>query len=108
MASFTSTYPVAVDGKGRVVLPAPFKKEMGDGLDMVYVVEKDVYEHFLNINPLSAWDAKEEPLRKRLNMDDPIHSKMLSRIYEEIVKVSMAENCILIIAEELLKYAGIV
>ena len=108
MASFTSTYPVAVDGKGRVVLPAPFKKEMGDGLDMVYVVEKDVYDHCLNIYPQSAWDAKVERLRKRLNMDDPIHSKMLSRIYEEIVKVSMAENGRLNIPDELLKYAGIV
>ena len=41
-------------------------------------------------------------------MDDPIHSKMLSRIYEEIVKVSMAENGRLNIPDELLKYAGIV
>jgi MraZ protein len=107
MVSFSSIYPVAVDGKGRVVLPAPFKKEMGDALESVYVVEKDVYDCCLNIYTQSAWETKVERLRRRLNMDDPVHSKLLSRIYEEIVKVGMAENGRLNIPDELLKYAGI-
>ena len=107
MVSFSSIYPVTVDGKGRVVLPAPFKKEMGDALESVYVVEKDVYDRCLNIYPQSAWETKVERLRRRLNMDDPVHSKLLSRIYEEIVKVGMAENGRLNIPDDLLKYAGI-
>ncbi len=88
-------------------MPAPFKKEMGDALEAMYVVEKDVYDHCLNIYPESAWETKVERLRRRLNMDDPIQSKMLSRYYEEIVKVGMAENGRLNIPDEMLKYAGI-
>ena len=107
MVSFSNIYPVTLDGKGRVVLPSPFKKEMGDALEPSFVVEKDVYDKCLNIYPHSTWLAKVDKLRRRLNPDDPIQSKMLSRYYEEIVKVSMAENGRLNIPDEMLEYAGI-
>ncbi len=107
MVSFSSIYPVTVDGKGRVVLPAPFKKEMGEALESVYVVEKDAYDRCLNIYPESSWKTKVERLRIQLNMDNPVHSKMLSRYYEEIVKVVMSENGRLNIPNEMLKYAYI-
>jgi MraZ protein len=107
MISFSNIYPASVDDKGRVVLPSPFKKEMGEAIETMYVVEKDVYDQCLNIYPYSTWQVKVERLRNRLNMDDPVQSKMLSRYYEEIVKVSMAENGRLNIPDEMLKYAGI-
>jgi MraZ protein len=108
MVSFSNIYPVTLDDKGRVVLPSPFKKEMGDALEQSFVVEKDVYDKCLNIYPHSTWLAKVDRLRRRLNPDDPIQSKMLSRYYEDIVKVSMAENGRLNIPGEMLQYAGII
>ena len=107
MISFSSIYPVTVDGKGRVVLPSPFKKEMGDALEPTFVVEKDVYDKCLNVYPLLTWEARVEKFRRRLNPDDQIQSRMLSRIYEEIVKINMAENGRLNIPDEMLEYAGI-
>ena len=107
MISFSNIYAATVDDKGRVVVPSPFKKEMGDSIETDYVVEKDVYDQCLNIYPYSTWLTKVERFRRRLNMDDPIHSKMMSRYYEEIVKVSMADNGRLNIPGEMLDYAGI-
>lgn len=107
MISFSNIYTVSIDNKGRVVVPSSFKKEMGEAIEMVYVVEKDVYDRCLNIYPYSTWQIKVERLRNRLNMDDPVQSKMLSRYYEEIVKVTMAENGRLNIPGEMLEYAGI-
>lgn len=108
MISFSNIYPATVDDKGRVVVPAPFKKEMGDAVEAVFVVEKDIYDKCLNIYPYSAWLTKVERLRQRLNMDNPVHSQMLSRYYEEIVKLNMAENGRLNIPADMLDYAGIV
>lgn len=107
MVSFSNIYPATVDDKGRVVVPSSFKREMGEAIETTYVVEKDVYDQCLNIYPHSTWLIKVERLRHRLNMDDPIQSKMLSRYYEEIVKVVMAENGRLNIPDEMLSYAGI-
>jgi MraZ protein len=107
MVSFSNKYSATVDGKGRIVLPAPFKKEMGDALEPQFIVEKDVYDRCLNIYPHATWLTKVESFRKRLNMDNPVHSQMLSRYYEEIVTVTMAENGRLNIPDEMLQYAGI-
>lgn len=107
MVSFSNIYPVTIDGKGRVVLPSPFKREMGEALESSFVVEKDVYDKCLNIYPHSTWLAKVDKLRRKLNPDDPIQSKMLSRYYEEIVSVNMAENGRLNIPDDMLQYAGI-
>ena len=107
MVSFSNIYPVTLDGKGRVVLPSPFKKEMGDALELSFVVEKDVYDKCLNIYPHSTWLGKVEQLRRKLNPENPVHSQMLSRYYEEIVKLTMADNGRLNIPDEMLDYAGI-
>jgi len=108
MVLFTSKYLVTLDGKGRIVLPAPFKKELGDVQEPSFVIEKDVNDKCLNIYPHANWLVRVEKLRRRLNPDDPIHSKMLSRYYEEIVKINMAENGRLNIPDEMLEYAGII
>ena len=107
MISFSNIYPVTLDGKGRVVLPAPFKKELGDTEDAKFVVEKDPYEPCLNIYPNATWELKVEKIRVKLNPDNPIHGKMLSRYYENIVKLGMAENGRLNIPDNMLEYAGI-
>ncbi len=107
MVSFSNIYPVTLDGKGRVVLPSPFKKEMGDALELTFVVEKDIYDKCLNIYPYSTWLIKVEQLRRTLNSENPVHSQMLSRYYEEIAKLTMADNGRLNIPDEMLEYAGI-
>lgn len=107
MISFTGKYAVSVDTKGRVVLPSSFKKEMGEALEVVYVLEKDVYDRCLNVYPHSAWNDRVARLKSRLNENDPLHSKMLSRIFEEVVKVNMADNGRINIPNELLAYAEI-
>ena len=80
---------------------------MGDALEVTFVVEKDVYDKCLNIYPHATWLMKVEQLRRRLNPENPVHSQMLSRYYEEIVKLTMAENGRLNIPDLMLEYAGI-
>jgi len=107
MVSFSSKYNATVDGKGRIALPAPFKKEMGDALEPQFVIEKDINDTCLNIYPYATWQTKVERMRNRLNPDNPVHSQILSRYYEEIATVTMAENGRLNIPDEMLQYAGI-
>ncbi len=108
MISFVSKYSATVDGKGRIVLPAPFKRELGDSPEPVLVVEKDAYDACLNIYPYATWQSKVEEMRKKLNVNNPVHSKLLSRYFEEIVTLTMAENGRLNIPDKLLEQVGIV
>ena len=108
MISFVSKYSATVDGKGRIVLPAPLKRELGDSPEPVLVVEKDAYDACLNIYPYATWQSKVEEMRKKLNVNNPVHSKLLSRYFEEIVTLTMAENGRLNIPDKLLEQVGIV
>jgi len=108
MISFVSKYSATVDGKGRIVLPAPFKRELGEVSEPVLVVAKDAYDPCLNIYPYAAWQAVVEEMRAKLNVNNPVHSKFLSRYFEEIVTLTMAENGRLNIPDKMLQYAGIV
>lgn len=108
MISFVSKYSATVDGKGRIVLPAPFKRELGDAPDPVLVVEKDAYDPCLNIYPYAAWQTRVEEIRGKLNVNNPVHSKFLSRYFEEIVTLTMAENGRLNIPDKMLQDVGIV
>ncbi len=108
MISFVSKYSATVDGKGRIVLPAPFKWELGESPEPVLVVVKDAYDACLNIYPYATWQTVVEEMRAKLNINNPVHSKFLSRYFEEIVTLTMAENGRLNIPDRMLQYAGIV
>ena len=107
MIFFSSKYSATVDGKGRIVLPAPFKKEMGDSLEPRFVVEKDPYEGCLNLYPYTTWESKVETILQRMNIDNFEQGQVMSRYYEDVVTLAMAENGRLNIPDEMLEYAGI-
>ncbi len=108
MIFFVNKYSATVDGKGRIVLPAPFKRELGEAPDPVLVIEKDVNDACLNIYPYATWQVQVEEWSGQLNSNNPHHSKFLSRYFEEIVTLTMAENGRLNIPDRMLQYAGIV
>lgn len=92
MFVFSSKYNATIDDKGRVVLPAAFKKELGESFDYVLYVEKDPHEKCLNVYPAISWSEHLEFVRSRLNMNDKMHSRLLDVFYQNFVKVSVASN----------------
>ena len=50
----SNKYSATVDGKG-VSSSRPLLKEMGDALESLFVVEKDVYDACLNLYPHATW-----------------------------------------------------
>ncbi len=92
MFVFSSKYNATIDDKGRVVLPAAFKKELGETFDYVLYVEKDPHEQCLNVYPSSSWSEHLEFVRSRLNMNDKMHSRLLDVFYQNFVKVGVASN----------------
>ncbi|MBN2806444.1 MAG: hypothetical protein JXR22_07275 [Prolixibacteraceae bacterium] len=92
MPEFSNTYHATVDDKGRVVLPAAFKREMGESFDRVLTVEIDPYEKCFNIYPSASWEKRLDFVRSRLNPNDPRQSRLLDKFYQNFVKVSVSDN----------------
>lgn len=107
MPEFSSTYNAMLDDKGRVVLPAAFKKEMGESFDRTFTVEIDPYEKCFNIYPATSWAERIAFVRSRLNPNDPRQSKVLDKFYQNFVKINVADNGRLNIPNAFLAKMGI-
>lgn len=108
MAVFAGKYKGTIDDKGRVVLPAAFKKVVGElKLDFV-VLEKNRRTQCVDIHTVEAWEKKVEAFASLLNPDtNPEDDEMLDIYYDNFVTISVAANGRINIPAELLDYANL-
>lgn len=92
MPDFSNQYNATIDDKGRVVLPAAYKREMGEDFERMVSVEIDPYEKCLNLYPASSWEKRIAFIKSRLNPNDPRQSRLLDKFYQNFVKVNVSEN----------------
>lgn len=107
MIRFSARYNALIDDKGRVVLPAPFKKAMGELAEEPLVIEKDIYKECLNIFPERYWNQRIESIERQLNQFDEDDDDLLADLYENYTTVTMAPNGRINIPSDFMEYAGI-
>ena len=54
--SIIGTYECKVDAKGRLLLPAPFKKQLAASLQDGFVLKRSVFQPCLELYPMSEWN----------------------------------------------------
>lgn len=62
MTGFLGEFEATVDAKGRFLLPAGFKKQLGEGDVERFVINRG-FEKCLSLYPLSSW----EPIAEKIN-----------------------------------------
>lgn len=67
MVQFLGNIEAKTDSKGRVFLPAVFRKQLQTAAEEKLVLRKDVYQPCLVLYPESVWFATQAQLRNRLN-----------------------------------------
>lgn len=92
MPVFSNLYNATIDDKKRVVLPAVYKRELGEAFDRGLIVEIDPYEKCLNLYPSSSWEKRLAFIHSRLNPNDPRQSRLLDKFYQSFAKIALAEN----------------
>lgn len=105
MVEFAGTYNATLDEKGRIVLPAPFKKELGDLAAESLVIEKSLHKECLDIHPEKFWRKRVEDFKSTLDLFDPDDDNLLQYFYQNFVKVTMAPNGRINIPDSYLQYA---
>lgn len=83
MSTFLGSYTYTLDEKGRVSLPAPFRREAGDQRFVLL----QVYPPALALYPETAWRDVEERLRGVLR-NDPAARMWVLRVMSSAVEVS--------------------
>lgn len=107
MIEFAGTYSATIDDKGRIVLPASFKKELGDLATEPLVVEKNLHRDCLDIHPEKFWRKRVEDFKSTLDPFDEDDDSLLQFFYQNFTKVTMAPNGRINIPAVYLEYANL-
>lgn len=64
METIIGTYEIKVDAKGRLLLPAPLKKQLAASLQDGFVLKRSVFQPCLELYPMSEWNAMMQKINK--------------------------------------------
>ena len=104
---FIGDYGAKTDAKGRVFLPAAFRKQMEAAGEERLILRSDLFQHCLVLYPQTLWDELLDALQSRLSRLNAEHQTMLRRWVADAEPVELDGNGRFLINKRKLAYAGI-
>jgi MraZ protein len=105
MANFLGEYEVALDVRGRFLLPSGFRKQLAEGEGEKFVINRG-FDNCLTIYTLSVWNAITEKINKLNDFKPEVREfKRLFLNGANIVEPDSADR--LLVVKSLMEYAGI-
>lgn len=104
---FLGNSEAKTDAKGRVFLPAIFRKQLQADAEECLIMRKDTYQGCLVLYPESAWNEQMNELRGRLNRWDPKHQMIFRQFVSDVEIINLDANGRFLIPKRYLKLANI-
>lgn len=86
---FLGNIEAKIDSKGRVFLPAVFRKALQASGEEGLVLRKDVFQPCLTLYPQSVWDEQMDTLRSRLNRWNAAHQQIFRQFVSDAEMLSV-------------------
>ena len=102
MSNFIGDYTCKLDAKGRLMLPAAFKKQMQGGNADKFVVKKDIFEKCLVLYPMDEWERQVKLIRKKINPYKKEHNMFLRKFYMGTAEIVLDANNRIVIPKRLI------
>jgi MraZ protein len=102
MITFIGEYICTLDTKGRVILPAAFKKQMSGSNQERFVIKKDIFDKCLVLYPFEEWERQNKIIRKKINPYNKEHSLFLRHFFKGMAELFLDGNNRLLIPKRLL------
>lgn len=104
---FIGDYAAKADSKGRVFLPASFRKVLEAEGERNLVLRNDVFQRCLVLYPESVWNATLDDLCGRVSLWNKNQQMMLRCFEADAEPVELDSNGRLLLSKKKLAYAGI-
>ena len=104
---FLGNIEAKIDAKGRVFLPAVFRKMFQGAGEERLVLRKDVFQTCLTLYPESVWNEQMDRLRARLNRWNGRHQQLFRQFVSDVEMVTLDGNGRFLIPKRYLKLAEI-
>jgi MraZ protein len=104
--TIVGTYECKVDAKGRVLLPAPLKKQLTLSLQDGFVLKRSVFQSCLELYPMVEWDLMMEKINK-LNRFVKKNNDFIRRFTAGVKMVEIDSLGRLLVPKDLVVFASI-
>lgn len=106
MFNLIGTYECKADVKGRVMVPAPLKKQLTPVMTDGFVIKRAVFQPCLEIYPMKEWDALMKKMGG-LNRFNRKNNDFIRKFTAGVKVVELDATGRLLIPKDLLMFAGI-
>lgn len=104
---FLGNIEAKVDAKGRVFLPATFRKVLQTGGEESLVMRKDVFQPCLTLFPESVWNRQMDEMRSKLNRWNREHQRIFRQFVSDVEAVTLDGNGRFLIPKRYIEMADI-
>ncbi|MGB3344844.1 MAG: division/cell wall cluster transcriptional repressor MraZ [Aequorivita sp.] len=105
MLNLIGTYECKADTKGRVMIPAPLKKQLAPVTPDGFVIKRAVFQPCLEMYPMKEWDALMHKMGE-LNRFNRKNNDFIRRFTAGVKTVELDATGRLLIPKDLLAFAG--
>lgn len=107
MLNLIGTYECKADTKGRMMVPAPLKKQLLPLLDDGFVLKRSVFQPCLELYPMKEWNQLMSKMQARLNPFNKKHNDFIRKFTAGVKLVEVDATGRLLLPKDLLSYSGI-
>ena len=104
---FLGNIEAKTDAKGRVFLPATFRKMLQASGNEALVLRKDIFQDCLVLYPESVWNEQMDTLRSKLNRYNAQHQRIFRQFVSEVEMLTLDGNGRFLIPKRYLTMAAI-
>jgi len=105
--SFFGNIEAKSDSKGRVFIPAIFRRELQATACDTMMLRKDVYQDCLVLYPIESWNEQLNQLRSRLDKWNSRHQMIFRQFVADVEEVHIDSNGRILIPKRYMKMAAI-
>lgn len=107
MLSFIGDYTCKLDSKGRVVVPAVFRKEMQAIEEDSFVLRRNIFDECIDVYPKGEWLNLITGLRSKLSQFNREQSRFLREFFRGVLEVELDGNGRILIPRKMLEEVGV-
>ena len=106
MNTIVGAYECKVDSKGRLMVPAPLKKQLMDSLNDGFVLKRSVFQQCLELYPMAEWNLMMQKINK-LNRFVKKNNDFIRRFTAGVKVVEIDATGRLLIPKDLVVFAHV-
>ena len=107
MIRFLGNIDAKVDNKGRIAIPAQFRKILPQEEKDTFVLRKDIHQPCLSLYPINVWDESVAELRSRLNKWNEKHQQLFRQFVLDAERIELDASGRILIPKRYLQLVDI-